>query len=643
MTPWLAEKRWGRCALQALLSLVAAASLWGQEPEAMQYKLSPDIDIALNGFTFGDTSIVVDDGNGAFSDGGALNLSTVKGLDESSFGLLVCFETVIDGGGEAWLPSLPILIGETLTDDFPNGLVLPDDQAPDLQVQSGQMSDARADAVTTMPAIGPLGPTGALVILLSWDISVKLENGTVVDDEDLWGPENNGLFFDGSAAGVDSALNLDAAHYLPGTDQLLLSFDGSGVVGGVAFDDEDVLRYDRLGQTWAMAYDASLKDVAWVPADLDALWVDVPFVQGPTPVLTSLSGVVEEQPEVAPKGWAVLRGMNIADEFGNTEVLVNGVPTQHITIFGLTVTVTSSSVVFFQIPEGTGVGTALFQVDVDQEASPSKVLSNQLLRPVSEFAPAIFESGAAYHLDQSAVSEQNPALPGETVLVTEITGLGAAESPELTVMVGELAAQVVSLEERMDLSGVYTLEMIVPEGLGPGSYPLKLTVGGASFTRPDFLIVGGENTTLTTGISGVLAGISGLALPFNQSGDDGKGAAYNRDQSVGGISAKVESLQEAAGDVETSDAYARGMIVPEGLGPGSRAVTPTAGESTVTSSGFPIVGGGGSNSRLPLFSKPPAFSHGSLLGRLSLFSATSWKRRRKRAPFLWRLISTAFP
>ena len=371
----------------------------------MQYKLSPDIDIVLDGITFGDTSIVIDDGNGNFLDGGALNLSTVKGLDDNPFGLLICFETTIDpGNGEAWRPSLPLVAGDVFTNIFPSGLLLPSHQDPNLGVQSGQMSDARADAVTTMPEIGPLGPTGNRVILLSWDISVKLENGTVINDEDLWGPGNNGLFFDGSAAGVDTALNLDAAHYLPGTDQLLLSFDGSGVVGEVAFDDEDVLRYDRVGQTWSMAYDASTTDPAWEPADLDALWVDVPFVQSPAPpMLTSLGGVVDEQPAVAPRGWAVLKGTNIADAMGNTDVFVNDIPAFLMMNGG------SSSMVLFQVPPETTPGNASFQVDLDVEASPEKVLSNQLLYPVSEVAPAIFPNGAAYHLDESP---RRPAAPG---------------------------------------------------------------------------------------------------------------------------------------------------------------------------------------------------------------------------------------
>ena len=155
----------------------------------------------------------------------------------------------------------------------------------------------------------------------------------------------------------------------------------------------------------------------------------------------------------------------------------------------------SSSMVLFQVPPGTGLGDAFFQVDLDVEASPEKVLSNQLLRPVNEVAPAIFPNGAAYHLDESPITEQQPALPGETVLITGITGLGDAASPALTVMVGGLNAQVVSLQESVwsfEFTGISTLEMVVPEGLGPGSYPVKLTIKEASFQRLNFLIVGSD-------------------------------------------------------------------------------------------------------------------------------------------------------
>jgi uncharacterized protein (TIGR03382 family) len=134
------------------------------------------------------------------------------------------------------------------------------------------------DGVTT-DAVG-VSTTGDLV--LSFDASVDL-GGLTVDDEDLVVFDGVGfaLFFDGSAEGVPAALDVDGAHVLPG-GTLGLSFDGSGSLGGVAFDDEDVLEYDAGGPTWTLAYDGSQEHASWAAADLDAVALPEP---GATPAL----------------------------------------------------------------------------------------------------------------------------------------------------------------------------------------------------------------------------------------------------------------------------------------------------------------------------------------------------------------------
>ena len=55
-----------------------------------------------------------------------------------------------------------------------------------------------------------------------------------------------------------------------------MSFDTAGSIGGVNFDDEDVLRFD--GTTWSMEFDASAADSDWAAADLDAVMVPEPSV-----------------------------------------------------------------------------------------------------------------------------------------------------------------------------------------------------------------------------------------------------------------------------------------------------------------------------------------------------------------------------
>lgn len=149
-------------------------------------------------------------------------------------------------------------------------------------------------------------------LLLSFDGSVEL-NGVHVDDEDLVTFHNGGaltMFFDGSAAGVGPDLDLDAADYLECNGHLLLSFDGSGVVGGVSFDDEDLLEYGPAG-TWEMAYDGSAQHPEWSAADLDAVQAEADPGPGPAlvfgqPVLASANQTEFQWSN--PVAWKAVRG-----------------------------------------------------------------------------------------------------------------------------------------------------------------------------------------------------------------------------------------------------------------------------------------------------------------------------------------------
>jgi len=119
-------------------------------------------------------------------------------------------------------------------------------------------------------------------LLLSFDVGVTLA-GTYFADEDLvrWDGASFSSFFDGSAAGLDPALDLDGAHRLA-NGHLLLSFDGSGLVDGVAFTDEDALEYDPGSGGWELAFDGSSADPSWVEADLDAVSAGERVVAIPT-------------------------------------------------------------------------------------------------------------------------------------------------------------------------------------------------------------------------------------------------------------------------------------------------------------------------------------------------------------------------
>jgi hypothetical protein len=126
-------------------------------------------------------------------------------------------------------------------------------------------------------------------LVLSFDTTVSLGGGTWAD-EDLVAFDGVGFssYFDGSAAGVPPELDVDGAHVFPGTGTLALSFDTSGQLGGVDFDDEDVLEVDPSGPTWEMAWDASVERAGWIPgADVDSVF----FVPEPSQLLMLLAGI----------------------------------------------------------------------------------------------------------------------------------------------------------------------------------------------------------------------------------------------------------------------------------------------------------------------------------------------------------------
>lgn len=79
------------------------------------------------------------------------------------------------------------------------------------------------------------------------------------------------IAFDGKLNGIPDGVMIDGLHLLR-NGHYLFSFDISGTVGGVSFDDEDVIEWTPAGGTWQMAYDGSVKQTNWPAADLVALY-----------------------------------------------------------------------------------------------------------------------------------------------------------------------------------------------------------------------------------------------------------------------------------------------------------------------------------------------------------------------------------
>ena len=130
--------------------------------------------------------------------------------------------------------------------------------------------DGAAHGIPDGSAIDALAERDGL-LFFSFDVTTRLEE-IPFDDADLarWNGTAFELAFDARAAGVPDGLDLDAVAALP-SGTWLFSFDGSGRLGGVDFDDEDVLEWSPLLASWDLAYDGSAQHAAWSAADLDAL------------------------------------------------------------------------------------------------------------------------------------------------------------------------------------------------------------------------------------------------------------------------------------------------------------------------------------------------------------------------------------
>ncbi len=235
--------------------------------------LSPDVTVTLDSQTITDEDVASDD-----LPSGTITKVLLGALPEASD--LSAYHAL---GGGGYLLSFDITVA--LAGDVtahPGDVVRYDGAIYTIEFDASAESvpdGVRTDAVT-MSAGGNL--------VLSFDTTVALDSSTYFD-EDLveFDGASFGSFFDGSSAGLDSALDIDGAHVFGSTGNLAISFDTSGSIGGVDFDDEDVLEYDPTGPTWEMAWDASVERAEWeAGVDVNAVY----FVPEPSPLLMLAAG-----------------------------------------------------------------------------------------------------------------------------------------------------------------------------------------------------------------------------------------------------------------------------------------------------------------------------------------------------------------
>jgi len=254
----------------------AAPTVYGQLLEGLRY--APDITVDLNGTTVEAGVLATDDLNGGVS---------ILALPNLPAGAQVA--------AAHRFPNGDLLLAFTSTVALPGaGIVEPRDivRLPDATNTYSVEVHGQDVGIPRGAAIDALAVTAGDTILLSLDTSVG-----AFDDEDVIKIDgtNLALFLDLSAVGINPALDLDGLDVKEnGATVLYMSFDGSGEVDGVAFDDEDVLAYNMTTQSWSLAYDGSAADAHWpAAADLTALDVILAATASatPTPIATATSTV----------------------------------------------------------------------------------------------------------------------------------------------------------------------------------------------------------------------------------------------------------------------------------------------------------------------------------------------------------------
>jgi uncharacterized protein (TIGR03437 family) len=145
----------------------------------------------------------------------------------------------------------------------------------------------------------------------------------------------------------------------------------------------------------------------------------------------------------------------------------------------------------FQVPWETPTGTA--QVTVSLNGG----LSNSVSVPVVSAGPGLFFSGTAAIVENQDYSVNTPSNPaaGGSVIIAYLTGSGPVSptvsdgvpTPTDTLVkatsaysatIGSAAAEVQFTGLTPSFIGLVQMNILVPSGLAPGSYPLTVTIDG---------------------------------------------------------------------------------------------------------------------------------------------------------------------
>jgi hypothetical protein len=243
------------CAVSLLVGGTALA-----QPPIDSVSISPDVDVGLAGTFAADEDVAVDNLLGVVL---PASLGSIpKNAAVKAYHLLANGEQLFALDTTAYLPG-PLLVEQ-------RDIVRYDGAAYTLEF------DGSTAGVPNGVAVDAVSMTDSGQLLLSFETTAQL-GGVVAADEDVVGWNGASFFMalDLSAEGVSEALDTDAIHDLQ-DGRGAFSFDGSGVVGGVPFDDEDVLMLDVGASTWTLEYDGSAQHAALAAADVEAVALPEP-------------------------------------------------------------------------------------------------------------------------------------------------------------------------------------------------------------------------------------------------------------------------------------------------------------------------------------------------------------------------------
>ena len=157
--------------------------------------------------------------------------------------------------------------------EFPGALFL---ERRDVASENGGVYgielDGSAAGIPLETAIDAVSRDASGDLLLSVDGFVQIAGLNAARSDVLrWDGVAFSLFFDASSEGIPMELNVDGLHYDTVGDDLLLSFDAAGSIGGVLFGREDIVRFDPNSGTWSLEFDASSTEPGLATSDLVAV------------------------------------------------------------------------------------------------------------------------------------------------------------------------------------------------------------------------------------------------------------------------------------------------------------------------------------------------------------------------------------